>query len=76
MVSFCFSIVLNFPSNFSAIVSSSRTEDTVETGTEEEFFQMHLTSLRNLDYLNFEQCTKAVFISMLSQFQFSFDFSW
>lgn len=39
-------------------------------------FQMHLTSLRNLDYLNFEQCTKAVLISMLPQFQFSYDFSW
>lgn len=36
-VSFCFSIVLSFPSNFSAIVSSSRTENTGQTGTEAEF---------------------------------------
>lgn len=39
-------------------------------------FQIHLTSLRNLDSLNFEQRTKAVLISMLPQFQFSYDFSW
>lgn len=39
-------------------------------------FQTHLTLLRNLGYLNFEQCTKAVLISMLPQFQFSYDFSW
>lgn len=39
-------------------------------------FQIHLTSLRHLDYLNFEQCTTAVFISMLPQFQFSYNFSW
>lgn len=39
-------------------------------------FQIHLTSLRNLGYLKFEQCTKAVFISMLPHFQFSYDFSW
>lgn len=50
-VSFCFSIVLSFPANFSAIVSSSRTEKRELFKLElKQNFQIHLTSLRNLDY--------------------------
>lgn len=47
---FLFFIVLSSPSNFSTIVSSSRTENTVQTGTEAEFSN----TSRILDSLKFE----------------------